>query len=386
MVRPVPEGKGTMANVLSRAKRIAALHALVNGNSERSVSDLAGVNARTVARLAVEFGTGAARLHDVLARDLTCTDVECDEIWGYVAKKQARVKPGDAPEIGEAYTYVALDRASRFVIAFHVGKRDQKSTDVFMADLRARLVMMPNISTDGFVPYVSAVGAEFGHGAQFAQMSKNYSAKGRRDDHRYEPPRGIKFITKKTVYGSPDLDETSTAHVERQNCTMRHQIGRIRRLCLAFSKRFDRHCYAVNLGYVWYNVGWVVKGLRMTPAMAVGATDRLWSIEEFHDAITELATAPTSKPERKPLAHQVPAETARELPNNRGFLRVVQTSAGGPSPSPAPPMPPVPASAAVAPAAGAVVDESGQLDLLSWRAPKREPEQLSLFPAPLDGI
>ena len=33
------------------------------------------------------------------------------------------------------------------------------------------------------------------------------------------------------------------------------QAGRIRRLCLAFSKRFDNHCHAVALGYVWYNVG-----------------------------------------------------------------------------------------------------------------------------------
>ncbi len=115
-----------MANVLPREKRIAVLHALVNANSERSAADLAGVNARTVARLAVEFGTGAARLHDKIARDLVCTDIECDETWSYVGKKQARVTPEDPPEVGEAYTWTALDRASRFVIAFHVGKRNQE--------------------------------------------------------------------------------------------------------------------------------------------------------------------------------------------------------------------------------------------------------------------
>lgn len=362
-----------MANVLPRDKRIAVLRALVNGNSERAVSDLADVNARTVARLAVEFGTGASRLHDVLARDLTCTEIECDEIWSYVGKKQAHVKPEDAPEMGEAYTFVGLDRDSRFAISFRVGKRDQASTDAFMADLRARLVLMPNISTDGFAAYPGAVGAEFGPGVDFGTMTKNYRAGGRAD-HRYANARGVEFITKKAVFGAPDLSKTSTAHVERNNLTMRHHVGRIRRLCLAFSKRFDHHCHAVALGYVWYNLGTIVKGLRMTPGMAVGATDRLWTIEEFHDAITDLAKGEESKPVKGPLTHRTPTVTARELPSGRGFLRVVQGRAGGPAPVPPPPAPPV---APMAAAGGLVVDADGQIDLFSWTP--REPEQLELF-------
>lgn len=101
------------------------------------------------------------------------------------------------------------------------------------------------------------------------------------------------------VMGSPDLARTGTAKQERQNATMRHKIGRTRRLAYCFSKRFENHVASVALGYVWYNVGWIVKGLRMTPAMAVGATDHLWTIEEFHDAITEAAKEPVSKPEKR---------------------------------------------------------------------------------------
>ncbi len=373
-----------MANVLPREKRVAVLHALVNANSERSAADLANVNARTVARLAVEFGTGAARLHDKIARDLVCTDIECDETWSYVGKKQARVTPEDPPEVGEAYTWTALDRASRFVIAFHVGKRTAEHANVFMADLRSRLVVMPAISTDGLAAYVAAVGAEFGRSVDYGQMSKNYRSGGRRDDdHRYEPPRGIDFITKKTVYGAPNMDKVSTAHQERQNGTMRHKIGRTRRLCYAFSKKYDHHVAAVALGYVWYNLGWIVKGLRMTPAMAVGATDRLWTIEEFHDAITEAAREPEAKPEKKPLAHRTPEGTARELPNGRGFLRVIPGGGepSAPRPSPVtPPAAPVPAVASGAP--GLVTDQNGQIDLFSWTPQKREMVQIDLFEPP----
>lgn len=366
-----------MANVLPRDKRIAVLRALVNGNSERAVSDLAEVNARTVARLAVEFGTGASRLHDVLARDLTCTEIECDEIWSYVGKKQAHVKPTDAPEMGEAYTFVGLCRASRFAVSFRVGKRDQPSTDAFMADLRARLVVMPVLSTDGFASYPSAVGAEFGPGVDFGTMTKNYRAGGRAD-HRYAAERGVKFITKKAVFGAPDLAKTSTAHIERNNLTMRHHVGRIRRLCLAFSKRFDHHCHAVALGYVWYNVGCIVKGLRMTPAMAVGATDRLWTIEEFHDAITELAKTGEAKPEKRQLTHRTPVGTSRELPAGRGFLRVVQGSAGGPAPVPAPPAPPAAPVRAAAPVRE-VRRPWEQIEMFTSATTKPEPDSQPRF-------
>ena len=185
---PLGERKrAPLANVLAREKRIAVLHALVNANSERSAADLANVNARTVARLNVEFGTGAARLHDKIARDLVCTDIECDETWSYVGKKQARVTPEDPPEVGEAYTWTALDRASRFVIAFHVGKRTAEHANVFMADVRARLVLMPAISTDGLAAYVAAVGVEFGRSVDYGQMSKNYRSGALPEKARWPP-------------------------------------------------------------------------------------------------------------------------------------------------------------------------------------------------------
>jgi hypothetical protein len=81
-------------NVLPREKRIAVLAALVEGNSERAVERLTGVNRITINRLALAFGEGAQRLHDRLARDLTCTQNVADELWSYVAVKEARVRPG----------------------------------------------------------------------------------------------------------------------------------------------------------------------------------------------------------------------------------------------------------------------------------------------------
>jgi hypothetical protein len=127
------------------------------------------VDRKTVRKLSLVLGQGAEHLHNRPARGLSCSLLECDEIWSYVQKKQARVTPEDGPDVGEAYTFVALDASSRFVIAWHVGKRNEESTRVFMADVRAQLVVMPAMTSDGFAPYISAIGASFGSGVDYAQ-------------------------------------------------------------------------------------------------------------------------------------------------------------------------------------------------------------------------
>ncbi|AGP35546.1 hypothetical protein SCE1572_14010 [Sorangium cellulosum So0157-2] len=95
----------------------------------------------------------------------------------------------------------------------------------------------------------------------------------------------------------------------------------MRRLCLAFSKKIENHRAAVALNYAHYNFCHVVKTLRVTPAMQAGITDHIWSLEEFMEAA--LAAAPTPRPEPQPLQHPRPEGPARELPNGRGFLRLV---------------------------------------------------------------
>jgi hypothetical protein len=62
----------------------------------------------------------------------------------------------------------------------------------------------------------------------------------------------------------------------------------------------------------------VLKTLRVTPAMAAGVTDHVWSMDEFYDRI--MTVQEVSPPTPAPLS---PTGTHRELPGGRGFLRVV---------------------------------------------------------------
>jgi hypothetical protein len=62
---------------------------------------------------------------------------------------------------------------------------------------------------------------------------------------------------------------------------MRMHMRRFTRLTNAFSKKFENLQAAVSLHFARYNLVRLHKTLRITPAMAVNVTDRVWSLEEL---------------------------------------------------------------------------------------------------------
>jgi hypothetical protein len=64
---------------------------LAEGTSIRSIDRITGVHRDTNVRLGVRVGEACARIHDEKMRDLTCSNIEVDEIWGYVKKKRSSV-------------------------------------------------------------------------------------------------------------------------------------------------------------------------------------------------------------------------------------------------------------------------------------------------------
>jgi IS1 family transposase len=143
---------------LDRATAILSL--LCEGMSVRSVERVTGVHRDTILRLLVLAGERCQR---VMARKIEAVpvrDVEADEIWGYVGKKQASLWPYEQEKrmVGDAYCFIAMERTSKLVPTFHLGKRNQKSTDAFITKLRmATSDDHFQITTDGFRPYVQAI-------------------------------------------------------------------------------------------------------------------------------------------------------------------------------------------------------------------------------------
>ena len=277
-----------MVNVLPREKQVAIVSALVEGNSIRSTERMVGVHRDTICKLLRRVGDGCATLMNQRMWNLGCARLEMDEIWSYVGKKQKQVrKDDDSSRVGDQWVWVAIDADTKLIPSYLVGKRDEQTCDVFVADVAARMRNRVQISTDGLRVYIQAIAQSFGDGVDYAQIVKSYEAEPI-GAGRYSPPR-VSTVEKTPIIGAPQAELVSTSYVERQNLTMRMGRRRFTRLTNAFSKKLENHCAAIALHVAHYNFVRQHRTLRTTPAMAAGVEDRMWSVGDLLDAATERA-------------------------------------------------------------------------------------------------
>jgi IS1 family transposase len=301
-------------NVLSRDKQIEIIAALTEGMGIRATARITGANRKTVGKLALNIGIGCAELHDRALVGIRVNRIELDELWSFVGKKQARAERHELFAKGDQYVFIAMASTQKAIISYRIGKRDSDNTDHFIRDLRQRVLGMPEISSDGFKPYMPAIRDAFGKGVAHGVVSKTYSVihlNVNEASRRYSPAQVI-AVERDVVSGVPM--EISTSYAERGNLSLRMACRRFTRLTNAFSKRLENHAAAVALYVAHYNLCRVHESLtpspkhQTTPAMALGLTDHVWSIGELIDAA--LSAAPPK-----------PTPTA---PDRRRTFRVIE--------------------------------------------------------------
>ena len=94
------------------------------------------------------------------------------------------------------------------------------------------------------------------------------------------------------VCGKPEVEHVSTSYVELQSLTMRMSMKRFTRLSNPFSKTLINHRHALALYFYIHNLTRIHKTQRVTPAMAAGLTDRLWTMEEIIGMMDAVAPKP----------------------------------------------------------------------------------------------
>lgn len=244
----------------------------------RSISRITGVSINTVTKLLEDAGRACAAYHDVTVRNVGSKDVQCDEIWSFCYAKEKNVSMAKAaPDgAGDVWTWTAIDRDSKMILAFEVGDRSAATAREFMFDLADRLSNRVQLTTDGHGAYLKAVGDAFAADIDYAMLVKQYGEPTgvNPSERRYSPAECTGAI-KEPIFGKPDPDRISTSHVERQNLSMRMGMRRFTRLTNGFSKKLENHLHMLSLYFVHYNFVRVHKSVRMTPAMAAGVTDTL---------------------------------------------------------------------------------------------------------------
>lgn len=235
-------------NKLSMDKQISVIGGLVEGCSIRSIERMTGIHRDTIMRLSVRVGEGCARIMDETMHGLKCEQVQVDEIWAYVGKKQRHIADtDDKSSVGDAWTFVAMDRDTKLGPCFRVGKRTATEANAFIQDLAGRLETRCQLSSDGLKVYVEACELAFGRDVDYGQIVKSYEAEPI-GAGRYSPPKVV--ATEKTIIcGNPDMSKISTSHIERLNLTARMQMRRFTRLTNAFSKKIENLKAAVGLHF-----------------------------------------------------------------------------------------------------------------------------------------
>ena len=64
-------------------------------------------------RLGVRIGEACKKIMDEKMRDLTCKQIEVDEIWGFIGAKQKNARK--AKVYGDVWTFIAIDADTKLI-------------------------------------------------------------------------------------------------------------------------------------------------------------------------------------------------------------------------------------------------------------------------------
>jgi insertion element IS1 protein InsB len=136
---------------------------------------------------------------------LGCLEIEADELWSFVQKKA-----------NPHWLWLAMDKQTRQIIAFHVGDRSRDSAKQMWAKIPAAYRERATFYTDQYAAYLGVIPA-----AQHRAITKS---------------------------------ARKTNHIERFNNTLRQRVSRLVRSTLAFSKKVENHIGAIRYFICHYNL------------------------------------------------------------------------------------------------------------------------------------
>jgi IS1 family transposase len=269
-----------MSNNLPMEKQVAIISNLAEDMSIRGIERVTGVHRDTIMRLGVRVGESCSRLLDKTMHNLNSENIQVDEIWGFIGKKQKNVTEDDDQTKGDVWTFIAVDADTKIVPCYKVGKRTLSHATDFICDLAGRLNSRIQLSSDGLAAYTEAVEVGFGADVDYGQTIKTYKNEGLYPEGKYSPGN-VTSSRKTVIMGMPDVSKISTSYIEAQNLTVRMHVRRLTRLTNAFSKKLDNFKAAMGLHFAYQNFVKRHTSLRMTPAMAAGLTPSFWSVREL---------------------------------------------------------------------------------------------------------
>ncbi|WP_310820843.1 IS1 family transposase [Stratiformator vulcanicus] len=270
-------------------KAVFALNLLLEGMSIRAVERMTNLHRDTICSLVSTVGANCQKFLDNRMQNIPAKDVQCDEIWGFVGAKEKNARRlNHDPLNGDAYTFIAIERKTKLVYCYMIGKRNSDSTDAFIEQLDGATSGHFQLSTDGFHPYRTAVYSHLNGRVDHGVLVKKYGNDPNGDGPRRYSPAAIIGIERTAALGRPMKSKVCTSHIERSNLTLRMQCRRMTRLTNGFSKTWEQHDAMLAIYFAWYNFVRKHSTIKTTPAVAHKLESEQWSMERL---LTEAAKA-----------------------------------------------------------------------------------------------
>lgn len=277
---------------LDKAERIISL--LCEGMSVSATARFTETDPHTILDLLGIVGERCKRFLDNAIVGVPVQDVQCDEIWQFVYCKRRTAQKleeiGFGGACGDSYCFTAVERHTKMILAWHLGRRGFDDTVQFARNLRRATSGHFQISTDGLQTYPQALPAYFAGNADYGMLVKIFGKSG--NEGKYSPPPII-GAKKSAIFGEPKEELICTSHTERCNGSIRCFMKRFGRLTYCFSKKWANHEFAIALHIAHFNFCRPHKTLRVketkqkrTPAMASGLADHVWTVAELLEKIS----------------------------------------------------------------------------------------------------
>lgn len=302
-----------------------AIRALAEGNSIRSTARIMQVDKDTVC----DWLSRAAQQCRLVVlyhwQNLHISECQLDELWSFVHTKEQHLEGAKlwCESYGDAWVWIAFAPVWRLVVAFVVGKRTQEQADLLLARVRAVTdAHIPFFTSDQWGAYDEALLKAYGERYQ----PKRQGHRGRYPLPQLRPTPELLYaqvvkrrekgrvveVTRKIIFGDEEAIKSkladsansttiNTSFVERDNLTWRERNRRLTRKTTGFSKDLTWMEKQFWLSMAYYHFCLPHKSLRqklpelkptrgngspqkwkqVSPAMAAGMTDHIWSTSEL---------------------------------------------------------------------------------------------------------
>jgi IS1 family transposase len=302
-----------------------AIRALAEGNSLRATGRIVQIDKDTACAWLHRAAVHCRLVMLYLWQDLPVSECQLDELWSFVHTKEQNLLTAKlvCESYGDAWVWIAFAPLWRLVVAFVVGKRSQASANLLLERV-AQVTddRIPFFTSDQLAEYRTALLHVYG---EWYQPQRNGN-RGRYPERRVRAPLDLLYaqvvkqrergtviaVTTKAVFGdmeaisarlanSPVSTSVNTSFVERDNFTLRQQNRRLTRKTSGFSKELPWLEKQLWLSLAYYHLVLPHDSLRqrlttpeptrgsgsarrwcaITPAMAAGLTDHVWSMAEL---------------------------------------------------------------------------------------------------------